>query len=102
MWSRRRSLTARQKRIVFALDWGFCRYCGKSLHFAPSRCIHYDHELAYSRGWPTAVWNSALSCRTCNLRKGARNATWWQSVSYTARIALVALAGSAFMLAWAA
>lgn len=53
-----------------------CAYCEKEFRGA----IHVDHIIPIAKGGPHVSWNLAISCPSCNLKKGARDPWelgWW-------------------------
>lgn len=70
-------LTVRQ--AVLERDGMRCRYCKLRVHVRKSgpRKLHFDHVIPWSKGGPSTVENVAVSCRTCNISKGDRDAGEW-------------------------
>lgn len=70
----RNSIPLAVSRQVIARDGMSCRYCGRRVHQrrsgGPGR-LHFDHVVPYSLGGAATVDNLAVSCRRCNLAKGA-------------------------------
>lgn len=66
-----RTLTSiRRRRMVWLSQGGRCVYCGAQLR---PEAMHVDHVVAFSRGGPTRLSNLVASCKTCNLKKGAKD-----------------------------
>jgi hypothetical protein len=56
-------------------DWN-CAYCDCELSYGD---IHIDHIVPLSKGGTNDIENLALSCKPCNLRKGARTPEEWRA-----------------------
>jgi hypothetical protein len=63
------------RRLVFERARGICEYC-----LIPQITViishQVDHVIAIKHGGLTVLWNLALSCVECNLRKGTDFATF--------------------------
>lgn len=59
---------------VFARDGWACRYCGSAITLSTG---HADHVMPRSRGGSDDPSNLVASCRSCNLKKGARTPEEW-------------------------
>lgn len=53
-----------------------CAYCDRSLAYGE---IHIDHIIPLSKGGTNDFENLALSCKPCNLHKGARTPEEWRA-----------------------
>lgn len=56
---------------IYSKQQGLCYYCKEPV--LPSGC-HHDHMIPLSRGGSNYPDNIAISCPTCNLRKGNKTA----------------------------
>jgi 5-methylcytosine-specific restriction endonuclease McrA len=54
---------------IFNLQKGKCAYCKKKITFS----YHVDHIIPVSKGGSNWPKNLQLTCRSCNLRKGAKD-----------------------------
>jgi len=66
-------------------DEGTCAYCGEETTQNPGpRQKNYDHVYPRSRGGDDSPDNVVVSCRTCNLQKGARTPSEWNAAKLRA------------------
>jgi 5-methylcytosine-specific restriction endonuclease McrA len=63
----------RDLRRLVVLQDGRCFWCDGALGLSP----HVDHIIPLARGGTGDVWNVALSCPTCNVRKQAQLPLDW-------------------------
>jgi len=63
-----RGVTASQEKDIIAQHSGICVYCGKK-----ANKIELDHIVPLARGGAHDIDNIALSCDTCNRKKGAKS-----------------------------
>jgi len=56
------------RRRIIERDGYYCVYCDEDLRDAE---IHMDHVIPESKGGPTTYNNLQVTCRKCNLAKGA-------------------------------
>jgi len=56
------------RRRIIERDGYYCVYCDEDLRDAE---IHMDHVIPESKGGPTSYDNLQVTCRKCNLAKGA-------------------------------
>ena len=56
---------------------GRCALCRQKLPINASE-IHVDHNIPKHKGGPDTVDNLQASCKTCNLRKGAKSPEQWE------------------------
>ena len=68
----RKKLTDEMKQVIRARDGEVCVYCGEA-----AGPFHFDHIIPVSRGGRTVIENLAISCKTCNLEKGASTPEEW-------------------------
>ena len=67
---RHRTFTEIQRRIIWAnAKRKKCYKCGRELKWTN---FQIDHVYPYSKGGKTTIENSAIICRHCNSRKGAK------------------------------
>jgi len=59
-------------RLLWKAQSGRCQYCCIDLN---SCRYAVDHVVALSRGGANSIFNYALACRICNLRKKAKSST---------------------------
>jgi 5-methylcytosine-specific restriction endonuclease McrA len=59
------------KRLFGSRKHRPCAYCGKTLSLGSASC---DHVVALSQGGYDKTSNGAVSCRSCNSRKGSMSA----------------------------
>lgn len=64
----RRKIPSKRRQIIYKRDDGKCRYCHKDVEY---KNAHLDHILPRSLWGNDYVFNLALSCPSCNMRKGA-------------------------------
>ncbi len=62
----------RMRRLSFVN----CYYCRRLFHACE---IHFDHVVPISRGGPHAIENLCVSCPGCNLSKGPKMISEWDS-----------------------
>lgn len=62
----RRSFTKTQKLLILRRAGYKCQLCGTSL---ASDNFEAEHQIPYSKGGVTDVWNALALCRDCNKRK---------------------------------
>lgn len=55
-------------------DYARCYYCKTEI---PSNEVHFDHIVAIIKGGQHSVENLCVSCRKCNLSKGAKDLSCW-------------------------
>ena len=70
MWTTnvdRRSFHRDDRIKIYKKHKGHCKYCGK---FIPMHKAYIDHVFPYAKGGLTVIKNAALSCSSCNIRKG--------------------------------
>ncbi len=63
------------RRLVFERARGICEYCLLS-QISAIISHQVDHVIAVKHGGLTVLWNLALACVECNLRKGTDFATF--------------------------
>lgn len=63
----------RLRTAVFERDGASCRYCGND----PGPHWHCDHVVPRSKHGPSSLENCVVSCRPCNINKGARTPQQW-------------------------
>lgn len=63
--------TAEEIKSLFRGQKERCFYCGKSLYWIGYQDYHVDHKTPISRGGANDISNIALTCPSCNLKKGA-------------------------------
>ena len=67
---RRRTFTEVQRRIIWAnTKRKKCYKCGRELKWSN---FEIDHVYPYSKGGKTTIENSAIICKSCNCKKGAK------------------------------
>lgn len=64
----RRKIPSKRRQIIYKRDDGKCRYCHKDIEYNDA---HLDHILPRSLWGNDYIFNLALSCPTCNMKKGA-------------------------------
>ena len=64
------SPTKKLRFNTWLLKGPFCHYCGKIVW--PNSNYHFEHSLPFSRGGYTNIGNGVVSCKNCNLQKGAK------------------------------
>ena len=71
---RRDVLPNSSRSAVLAKTSGKCVYCGVSITATPGlpNSYHADHVLPVKSGGADAIANLVPSCRSCNLKKGAK------------------------------
>src|SRR5206468_5093501 len=65
----RRSFSSEQRGILNTEEKKHCTICNVPLNW---NNFQIDHLKPYSRGGSTTLTNAALTCASCNARKGAR------------------------------
>ena len=70
--SRKRTLSIRDKQIVYDRARGKCENCHKKISFTEMQLGHKNR--AFSRGGSTSTRNSACLCYGCNKKQGTD--TW--------------------------
>lgn len=63
----RRTLSIRDKQIVYVNAHHKCENCGKRIYFEE---MEIGHKTAWSRGGGTTIKNSVCLCATCNRLQG--------------------------------
>jgi len=61
------------RNAVIAKRGRHCMYCGRGPLY--KRALHVDHILARSVGGTDDLCNLAVTCKACNMRKGAKDAS---------------------------
>jgi DNA-directed RNA polymerase subunit RPC12/RpoP len=72
-----RTLSDKDRQIVFNRDGYRCRYCGTTI---PP--FHVDHVYPWSHNGETSVENSAVSCQNCNSKKHSSIGMWPKPIGY--------------------
>jgi len=62
----------RVREQVLKRDNNVCGWCGGE------GATHVDHIVPWSKGGGDGMDNLVAACRSCNLSKGARDATFWR------------------------
>lgn len=72
----RKSISTKTRFDIFKRDNFTCLYCGS---VPPSVVLHIDHIVPVAKGGGNEKTNLATSCSSCNLGKGARPLTSYES-----------------------
>ncbi len=64
---RKRTLSLRDRQILYKRAKGRCEACGKKISFS---AMQVGHKRAYSKGGATTLANSACLCYECNKLQG--------------------------------
>lgn len=64
-----RNAEKRLRNLTYMIHGPFCEYCGR---FVSPRKFHFEHKIPYSRNGKTDIVNGTVSCKNCNLQKGAK------------------------------
>lgn len=73
--------TRKEISDIFEQQEGFCHYCGKLLYASFDSKIHIEHKVPIFRGGSNNIENIALSCATCNHKKGLKTDTEFLAIS---------------------
>lgn len=73
---------------LFALQGGFCHYCGKAMQPMPEvrlgtiskRTVTLEHLKPQSEGGRTTLENCVAACRGCNEARGNMPAEQWDAL----------------------
>lgn len=66
---RKRSYRGKIRATIYERDNGLCFHCGEHVEY---KKMHVDHVIPHTLGGKTSEENGVVSCRPCNLSKGAR------------------------------
>ena len=64
LWAK--GLHGKSKAILIMMHGPFCVYCKKRY---PIKVLEVDHIVPKSKGGEDGIWNFALACWPCNVRK---------------------------------